>query len=148
MKPTCDGRIAGSGLGEFVVETAELVAVSAMAYLATGLALTGYDSAAPPLHQKGYVIARDRRFMVLIWFAWPVTFMREVQVMSRFHPRSAFRFFLGVVLLSVGMYFWGRVAFVIADRFIGVLWINAIATFVALALLSPIITYIVMPKHG
>jgi hypothetical protein len=52
--------------GEFVLDTTELVAVCVVAYLATGLALTGYDGAAPPLHQKGYVIVRDHRFMVLI----------------------------------------------------------------------------------
>jgi len=46
------------------------------------------------------------------------------------------------------MYFWGRAAFVITDRFVGVFWINAIATFVALALTSPILTAITMPKHG
>ncbi len=130
------------------MDFSELIAVCVVAYLATGLALTGYDGAAPPLHQKGYVINQSHRVMVLIWFAWPITSMREVQVMSRFHPGSGVRLFIGVMLLAVGMYFWGRVAFVIADRFIGVFWINVIATFVALALTSPILTAIAMPKHG
>ena len=137
--------LTSKGVG---LDTAELVVVCVTAYLATGLALTGYDGAAPPLHQKGYVINQDRRFNVLIWFAWPLTSLREIQFMSRYHPRGAFRLFIGVAFLAVGMYFWGRAGFTIADRLIGIFWVNAIVTFIALALISPILAAIVMPRHG
>jgi len=119
-----------------------------MAYFATGLALTGYDFSAPPLHKKGYVVSQNYRVAMMIWLAWPLTSLREVQVMSRFHPRSGLRLFIGVLLLAVGMYSWGRVAFTFTDGFIGVFWINAVATFVLLALFSPIMTFITMPKHS
>jgi len=142
------GALQALASKEVRLDTTELVAVCVVAYFATGLALTGYDGAASPLHQKGYVINQSRKMMVLIWFTWPLTSLREIQLMSRFHPRSAFRLFLGVVFLAVGMYFWGRLAFVITDRFIGVFWIDVIVTFVALALTSPILAAIAMPKHG
>jgi hypothetical protein len=94
-----------------------------------------------------YVINQDYRVAIMTWFVWPLSSMREARGETRV-GRSGFRFFLGVLFLAIGMFFWGRLAFVIADNIIGVFWINTIVAFLALALTSPILTAIAMPKHG
>ena len=93
------------------------------------------------------MISRNYHVALIIWLAWPITSMREAWVMHRL-SRGGFRFILGVVFLAVGMFFWGRLALVIADKVIGVFWINIIVAFVALALTSPILTSFTLPKHG
>ena len=129
------------------MDATEILIICVIAYLTTGIALTGYDFSAPPIEKKGYVISQNYNIAMFIWFTWPLSSMFEVYQKQKL-GRSWFRFFFGVILLASGMFFWGKLIFMIADKLIGIIWINAIIMLVFLVFTSPILTAMAMPKHG
>ena len=123
------------------------MALGAIAYLLTGIALTSYDFAAPAKHRKAYVISRDMRAAFVSWFIWPYSASFEAYQESRL-GRSGGRFMLGVVLVAVGLYLWVllllTVTIVVTD------W-EPLAYGVAVvvgAFSSPLFAAVLMPRHG
>jgi len=127
----------------------EILIIGCIAYFTTGIALTGYDFSAPPIHKKMYVTQQNYKIAFLNFFIWPIASITEgLQVSGGGHFRRGFRFFYGVVLLAAGMFFWGLLSFVIADKLIGITWVNSLVTLILLIFTSPILTAFSMPDHG
>lgn len=119
----------------------------AATYVVTGIALTGYDFAAPPLHAKVYVIRRDHLAAIRNWFTWPLGTAVEVYQLAAL-GRGQVRHLLGVVALALGVLLVLRFVFLIAGLFIPwTLATYALAMVVAVAA-SPVVCAMVMPKHG
>lgn len=128
-------------------DIADFAIVGLVAYLATGIALTGYDFSAPPQHRKMYVIQRNYKAAIRYWFLWPLLASFEAYQEQRLRGRR-FRFAVGVLSLVVGMVFWCWVAAELLAQLVGPAWLAAVLTIITSVLASPILTAIVMPVHG
>ena len=121
--------------------------IAVVAYILTGVALTGYDFSAPALHKKLYVIQRNYGAAVRNVFMWPLTAGFEAYQEYRLR-RNATRFLLGVVLLAGGLFLWSRFAYLLTLRIIDSEWgALAVATLLGL-FLCPIVTAIAMPHRS
>jgi hypothetical protein len=117
-----------------------------MAYLITGVALTGYDFSAPPIDRKGYVIQKNYKVAVLIFFLWPLAVLHEAYMEHKMRKPYG-RYLIGVVFLSVGVYMWAKVVYLICFAIISIELIVFIVTGIAMLFGSPIITAVAMPSH-
>jgi hypothetical protein len=125
----------------------ELAALIAIAYVLTGIALVGYDHAAPPLYRKAYVVQQDIRVGVLTWFVWPYVAAFDAYQESML-GRSGTRFILGVVGLAAAMFLWVRCIFLLILYIIGWAPLGYLVALVGGAFLSPFFTAFTMPQHG
>ena len=123
------------------------VLLTAFAYVATGMALVGYDMAAPPLERKVYVVRKDLRVAFITWFAWPTTVVFDV--IQEYRMRGPYlRLAGGVACLAVTIFLWARVAFLTASWAIGITWLAFLVTAIAMLAACPILTGIAMPQHA
>src|SRR4051812_25836026 len=102
-----------------VGEQAILVALS---YVLTGVALVGYDMAAPPIERKAYVVQKNFKVALVTWFVWPATVIFEA-IEERRMRRRYFRFLIGVLVLAVGIFLWAQVAYLALLWLVGVKWV-------------------------
>lgn len=116
------------------------------AYLATGVALVGYDLAAPPTKRKRYAVKLNLIIILAIWSMWPLTTLYYANK-ERLRGRSGLRFVFGVVLVAGGMYVWGDVVYSMADKFVGDMWVKAAIMLVILVLSAPVLTTIALPRQ-
>lgn len=126
-----------------VGEQAILVALS---YVLTGVALVGYDMAAPPVERKAYVVQKNFKVALITWFVWPATVIFEAIEEHRMRRRY-FRFLIGVLMLAVGMFLWAQVAYLAALWLIGIKWVAFVVAAITMLFACPIITGIAMPPH-
>lgn len=124
----------------------ELAIVIGLAYVITGMALVGYDMAAPLLERKQYVIRKNFKVAVITWFVWPATAVFDATE-ERKMRRPYRRFLFGVALLALGVFLWAQVAYLASLWLIGISWAAFIVTAIATLLAPPILTGIVMPPH-
>ena len=129
------------------MSTLEVLTVAIIAYFTTGIALTGYDFSAPPMQKKMYVINQNYKMAVLTWFTWPISSIFDAYQEQKI-GRNGIRFFLGVVLLTAGMFFWGKLVFNVSERLFGIYWASTAITVILLLISAPIITAIAMPNHA
>ncbi|WP_286952847.1 MULTISPECIES: hypothetical protein [Aminobacterium] len=99
------------------MEEATLISII-LAYVVTGISITGYDFSTPPLHRKGYVIQKRYSIAILIWFIWPFTLLTDIRQEQLLYKRG-FRYFIGVPLMSLGFFFWGKLLIVVFTKFTG-----------------------------
>lgn len=118
----------------------------ALSYVLTGVALVGYDMAAPPLERKAYVVQKNFKVALTTWFVWPATVIFEAIEEHRMRRRY-FRFLLGVLMLAIGMFLWAQVVYLASLWLIGVSWVAFVITAVTMLFVCPIITGIAMPPH-
>ena len=72
----------------------EITAVFVIAYLATGIALIGYDFAAPPTYKKEYVSQGKVKGALTTGFFWPATaFMDSYYANKEGKPGMSFATF-------------------------------------------------------
>lgn len=116
-------------------------------YVLTGIALTAYDFAAPPLHAKAYVTQRNHAQGLLNWFAWPLSTAFDVYQLAVLR-RKPVRHLLGVAMLGVGILVVLRFVFLIAELFIPWHWLAYVLAFIVTLLASPILAAMTMPAHG
>lgn len=110
--------------------------VGIVAYLCTGIALTGYDFSAPATHRKRYVTHQRYGIAVVTWFIWPLSTLGDVYQELRFGTRG-FRLFTGVILLAGGMSLWGRLCYLVIKMIVDPAWLAAALTVIPLILTSP-----------
>lgn len=127
--------------------TNESLILIVMSYLLTGVALTGYDFSAPPFDSKFYVIKKNYKVAVAIWFAWPVSAFLDAK-MERQCGRSFFRYMFAVFSVAIGMFLWARVVYFVVLIIIHVKIIGFLITGVTMLLASPLITAIAMPSYN
>lgn len=120
--------------------------LAALAYVLTGVALVGYDMAAPPIERKAYVVQKNFKVALITWFVWPATVIFEAIEEHRMRRRY-FRFLIGVVMLAVGMFLWAQVAYLATLWAIGIKWVGFVVTAIAMLFACPILTGIAMPPH-
>ena len=125
------------------MEEATLISII-LAYVVTGISITGYDFSTPPLHRKGYVIQKRYSIAILIWFIWPFTLLTDIRQEQLLYKRG-FRNFIGVAL---GFFFWGKLLIVVFTKFTGNIVFSSIVSFVIMLLLSPFFGAITMPRFG
>ena len=128
------------------MSVAEEITLFVLAYLLTGIALTGYDFSAPAAERKMYVLRRNYAVATITWFVWPITVVHEALTERKMNGRY-WRFLIGVFVLSVAMYLWTTMAYLLCLWLIGSAWVALIVTTVAMLLFSPIITAIAMPPY-
>lgn len=116
-------------------------------YLVTGIALTAYDFAAPPLHAKMYVIRQDHAAAFRNWFTWPLSTAFEVYQLAHLR-RGPFRHFFGVILVAVGNLVVLRFVYLVSKLFISWTLVPYGLAAIISVLLSPIVVGMAMPKHG
>jgi hypothetical protein len=116
-------------------------------YVLTGIALTAYDFAAPPLHAKVYVIQRNHAAALRNWFLWPIGVAFELYEDSRMR-RPLGRRVLGIGALLLGtllvlrfLYLIVMLIFSLAPLAYGIAMLGGI-------FLSPIVAAATMPRHG
>jgi hypothetical protein len=120
-----------------------------LTYLFVGVSLAGYDWLAPPLHRKLYVSARRAGPAVQTWFFWPIVAAFDIrQEWATYDARAAARYAAGVAMLWVATYLWLRVFFLLPLWFIGWRPLSYFLAVVAAFVAAPLITTLVMPKHG
>lgn len=117
-----------------------------MAYLITGVALTVYDFSAPPIDRKGYVIQRNYKVAVLIYFLWPIAVLQEAYMEHKMRKPYA-RYLIGVAFLSVGIYMWAKVVYLICFAIVSIELIAFIVTGIAVLFGSNITSVVAMPSH-
>lgn len=117
-----------------------------MSYLLTGVALTGYDFSAPPLHRKSYVVKKKYSTAIIIWFIWPITSFIDAK-MERMMGRSYFKHFWGIFLVAIGMFLWAGVAYLFFSMFINLDIICFILTGAVMLFCSPLLTGLAMPPY-
>ena len=120
--------------------------LTALAYVLTGVALVGYDMAAPPTERKAYVVQKNFKVAFITWFVWPATVIFEAIEEHRMRRRYL-SFLMGVVMLAVGIFFWAHVAYLVVLWAIGIKWIGFVVTAIAMLLACPIISGVAMPSH-
>ncbi len=121
----------------------ETTALFVIAYLATGIALIGYDFAAPPAHKKIYVSKGILRSALATWFFWPVTtFMDSCRAIKE--GKAGIKFASGVMLLFIAILFIVSLFF----HFVASTSIFAyFGCFVIVVLLSPFLAALALPSH-
>jgi len=121
----------------------ETTALFIITYLATGIALIGYDFAAPPTHKKAYVSNGKLGSILATWFFWPaITFMDSYYAINK--GKAGVRFALGVILLFIAIYFIASLFL----HFVGGSSVFAyLGCFVIVVLLSPFLAALVLPSH-
>lgn len=122
----------------------EILALIAITYISTGIALTCYDFSAPLIHRKFYVSRRRYGVAVVTWFLWPATaFMDSYYAVKE--GKAGVRFALGVVFLFIAILFAANLIF----HFIGSSSILAyLGCFVSVVLFSPMLAAMTLPRHG
>lgn len=120
-----------------------ITAIFIIAYLATGVALIGYDFAAPPTHRKNYIAQVKLKGILGTCFFWPVTaFMDSYYSIKK--GKAGLRFALGVILLFIAI-------FLIASLFFKLVTSASIFAFlgclVIVVLLSPFLAALALPNH-
>lgn len=121
----------------------EAFALLAIAYIATGIALTGYDFSAPPIHRKGYVSGRKYGVAVITWFLWPATAFMDSYYAAK-EGKAGGRFALGVVVLFVAILFAASPIL----HFLGSSSVLAyLGCFVLVVVFSPMLAAIALPRH-
>ena len=126
-----------------VSEQAILIPLS---YVLTGVALVGYDMAAPPIERKAYVVQKNFKVALVTWFVWPATVIFEAIEEHRMRRRYL-RFLTGVLMLAVVMFLWAQVAYLASLWLIGVQWVAFVVAAIMMLVACPIITGIAMPPH-
>lgn len=112
-------------------------------YLATGIALIGYDFAAPPEHKKAYVSSGKLGSTLLTWFFWPATVLMDSYYAIN-KGKAGFRFALGVTLLFIALFFMTSLFF----QFVASSSVFAyLGCFVIVVLLSPFLAALILPNH-
>jgi len=122
----------------------ETTAVFIITYLATGIALIGYDFAAPPAHKKNYIAEIKLRGVLTTLFLWPVAASMDSYYASQ-EGKAGFRLALGVMLLFTVIYFIASLFFyfVASSSFFAYL-----GCFVIVVVLSPFLAALALPDHG
>lgn len=123
------------------------ILLAAATYLVTGIALTGYDFSAPPLHAKMYVIRRDHGEALRNWFAWPLSTAFEVFQLAALR-RGPLRHLLGVLLLAAGIMVVLRFVFLISALVLPWEILGYFLAPLAAVGVSPMLTGLVMPAYG
>lgn len=117
----------------------EITVLFVIAYLATGIALIGYDFAAPPTHKKKYISKGELRGVLTAWFFWPMDSYYAIK-----KGKGGIRFALGVMLLFIAIFF-------IASLFFYFVASSSVFTylgcFVIVVLLSPFLAALALPNH-
>ena len=119
----------------------EIFVLGLLAYVATGLALTGYDFSAPLIHRKGYVAARNYKVAVVTWFIWPFSAFQDIYY-AFIEKKAWFRFAVGVIVLLVAMFFLATVVKAYVGGAVGY-----VVAFIALVFASPVLVAIALPRH-
>ncbi|MCP5273939.1 MAG: hypothetical protein H6936_03605 [Burkholderiales bacterium] len=121
----------------------ETTVIFVIAYLATGIALIGYDFAAPSEHKKNYISEGKLRGILATWFFWPVSaFMDSYYAIKK--GKAGFRFALGVMLLFIAIFFIASLFF----HFVSSASVFAyLGCFVIIVLLSPFLAALALPSH-
>jgi hypothetical protein len=122
------------------------IILMAMTYLISGIALTGYDFSAPPIHRKGYVIQKNYKVAIIIFFLWPIAALHEAYMEHKMRKPYA-RYLIGVAMLSVGIYMWAKAVYLLCYLIVDIEWVVFIITGIVMLFGSPIITAITMPSH-
>ncbi len=121
----------------------ETTAFFVIAYLATGIALIGYDFAAPPTHKKDYVSEGRVSGALATWFFWPATVFKDSHNAIK-AGRAGMRYALGVTLLFIVMFFITNLFF----HFVaGPSILAYLGCFVIVVVLSPFLAALVLPGH-
>jgi len=121
----------------------ETTAIFIIAYLATGIALIGYDFAAPPEHKKNYVSEGKLRGALTAWFFWPVAAFTDSYYAIK-KGKTGIRFALGVMLLFIAIFFIASLFF----HFVASSSVFAyLGCFVIVVVLSPFLAALALPSH-
>lgn len=114
-----------------------------IAYLATGIALIGYDFAAPPAHKKTYISEGKLKGILTTWFLWPAVIFMDSYYATK-EGKDGIRFALGVILLFIAIFFIAS----LFSHFVASSSIFAyLGCFVIVVLLSPFLAAIILPGH-
>lgn len=121
----------------------EITAIFVIAYLATGIALIGYDFAAPPTHKKEYVSQGKLKGALTTGFFWPATAFMDSYYASK-EGKAGMSFALGVILLFIAMLFIASLFF----RFVAsASFLAYLGCFVIVVVLSPFLAALALPSH-
>ncbi|MCB1937458.1 MAG: hypothetical protein KDF59_16140 [Nitrosomonas sp.] len=121
----------------------EITALFVIAYLATGIAIIGYDFAAPPTQKKKYIAEGKLRGILTTWFFWPAAaFMDSYYAIKK--GKAGISFALGILLLFIAMLFIVSLFF----HFVSSSSVFAyLGCFVIAVLLSPFLAALALPSH-
>lgn len=128
---------------EIVKEKMESTASFLIAYLATGIALIGYDFAAPAAHKKEYVAQGRLGGALKTGFLWPLAVYRDSYYATN-KGKAGINLVLGAVLLFIVIFFITSIFF----YFVGGASVLAfLGCFVMAVLVSPFLAALVLPSH-
>jgi hypothetical protein len=115
----------------------ETTVLFVIAYLATGIALIGYDFTAT--HKKKYILEGELRGALTAWFFWPMDSYYAIK-----KGKGGIRFALSVMLLFITIFF-------IASLFLYFVASSSVfaylGCFVIVVLLSPFLAALALPNH-
>ncbi|SES63484.1 hypothetical protein SAMN05216326_10158 [Nitrosomonas marina] len=121
----------------------EITAPFVIAYLATGIALIGYDFAAPTTHKKDYVLKGKIGNALATWFLWPVTAFMDSYYATK-KGKAGINLALGIILLFIIIFFMASLFF----HFVGGPSVFAfLVCFVIAVVLSPFLAALALPAH-
>jgi hypothetical protein len=123
-----------------------VIASLVLAYIGTGIALTGYDFSADPIDQKQYVIQRNFKVAMIMWFVWPISAVSDFIALRHFKRRSG-RFALGVLLLLAAMYMWARLFYLIGALVFHSALLGLVIGGFGILFVAPFLTRLALPPY-
>ncbi|MCB1948934.1 hypothetical protein [Nitrosomonas sp.] len=121
----------------------ETTAPFVIAYLATGIALIGYDFAAPSTHKKDYVSKGKLGSALITWFLWPAAAFMDSYYATK-KGKAGINLALGVILIFISIFFMASLFFHFVGSASALVYL---VCFVIAVLFSPFLAALALPSH-